>query len=327
MKCFNGKKLTEMDTEYGIGVYYAEKTAHPKYCGLSYGNNTSCKGVSLIADPNVIDRTYNSNEMHITTKGIKNEILLFGPVPTTMLCTRDYIESFSGGFTDLNPTDGIYLPFYEKNKKWVRSYNLKEDCTDTECTVVIPVDGEHSFNVYTNQDKGIDYSHKSYQFVGGHAVSICGWGKSSITEINGDKLQWPVYYWIVRNSWGLDKSSNSTTNMENIPKGCYKVAMYPYFNWGYDIPLFCKSVSSTLISKDFTENTLLCGGIQVRASDATINKMLKTKSIIKKSSIHPKRPTQQKEHLNLGLIIGLSSGLSLIIIINIVLLIIIFSKK
>ena len=328
MKCFNGKNSKEMDTKYGIGVYYAEKKAHPKYCGLSYGNNTSCKGVSLIADPNVINRPYNNTEMNTTTKGIKNEVLLFGPVPTTILCTREYLESFSGGSRDLNldSTDGIYLPFYEKNKKWVKSYNIKEPCSVTGdiCTIVIPVDGQHSFNVYTNKDTNIDSSYSAYQFIGGHAISICGWGKSSLTEINGDKLQWPVYYWIVRNSWGLDKTSNSTVNMENIPKGCYKVAMYPYFNWGYDIPIFCKSISSTIVSDDFTKNTLICGGIQVRASDTTINQMLKIKHKPRNSPIHPK---QEKEPSNLDLIIGLSSGLSLIVIINIVLLVIIFSKK
>ena len=65
--------------------------------------------------------------------------------------------------------------------------------------------------------------------------------------------------------------------MQNIPTGCYKVAMYPYWNWAHDIPLFCVSIEKSITTKDIQENTLIGGGIQMRASDNTINKMLKAK--------------------------------------------------
>ena len=165
-------------------------------------------------------------------------------------------------------------------------------------TVTMPHTGEYSFDNYNFDstskakiklnDKSQLYN-MSYINAGGHSISICGWGTDTkLKEINGEKIygvdeQNPVQYWIIRNSWGPTLNpNNSDTNpgyfkdndgVTMIPKGCFKVVMWPFFNWGFDVPIFCNSQSANV--SQYKKGNLYFGGIQVRAADRTIDAMLK----------------------------------------------------
>jgi hypothetical protein len=169
-----------------------------------------------ITDPESISITPSISQDDFIYK-VKNHIYTNGSVLGTYSVFSNFIK---GEFTGIN--DGVYL----------------ENCDYTDNKLTFSQPGQPVGN-----------------YLGGHAVSIIGWGISNI-QVDNDGTKEDVPYWYVRNSW---------TSTWGSDEGYFKMAMYPY----NQISQFDKQIDIT----DDAGNRISGGGIiLLSAGSREINK-------------------------------------------------------
>jgi hypothetical protein len=129
-----------------------------------------------------IDNNFSESDINHFRLVVKNHIKTYGPILGGFLVFKNFMD---GVFSKPTNNGGVYLEngVYDKNG----------DLT--------------FFNNYTSPNN----------YVGGHAISIVGWGEKKIRVDNTKNLQ-NVPYWVCKNSW-TDKWGD---------KGLFKMAMYPF---------------------------------------------------------------------------------------------------